>query len=106
MALDAWLHSDTVRAAQYARARDARADHYFEELHAVSAEALETSDGVHIQGLRLKADNLKWMLARMSPKRYGDKLQVGGAADLPPVQSSVVIDAAEAYKRILGGDGG
>lgn len=103
--VDKWIHDDAERSGRYARAREARADMYFEKVDANTEAATKVCDPVKIQGLRLASDNLKWMLARMSPRKYGDKLQVGGAADLPPVQSNITIEASEAYKRMLGGEG-
>lgn len=52
---------------------------------------------------RLRVDSRKWVASKLLPKVYGDKLALGGAADLPPIQSNVTIDAAEAYKTLLGG---
>ena len=59
---------------QYARAFQLRADAKFEELDDVSDEAVNADSAVQVQGLRLKADNIKWQLARMNAKKYGDKV--------------------------------
>lgn len=83
-----WAATDDEFAEQYARAREAQADLMFEELDDVSESATKAKSAVQVNGLRLKADNIKWKLARMSPKKYGEKVQVGGAADLPPVQQA------------------
>lgn len=77
-----WVNADAAFADQYARARDERADVYFDRLDEVSEAAENAPDAVKVAGLRLKADNIKWQLARMAPKRYGDKLELGGALDL------------------------
>lgn len=77
-----WVNADADFADQYARARDERADVYFDRLDEVSEAAENAPDAVKVAGLRLKADNIKWQLARMAPKRYGDKLELGGALDL------------------------
>lgn len=98
-----WIAKDPERAGNYARAREARADARFEVIAEYSDQAKKETDPVRIQGLRLASENEKWMLARMSP-RYGDKVQIGGAADLPPVQSTVTVDAGEAYKAMLGAE--
>ena len=60
---------------QYARAFILRADAKFEELDDVSEEAVCADSAVKVQGLRLKADNIKWQLARMNAKKYGDKIE-------------------------------
>ena len=36
---------------------------------------------------RERIHTLMWICARQRPKKWGDKLQVGGAEDLPPLQS-------------------
>jgi hypothetical protein len=49
--------------------------------------------------LRLK------LLAKWNPRKWGDKIAVGGADDLPALQSqaNVTLDPSEAYKRLMGG---
>lgn len=98
----AWIDGDEERAENYARARDARAEITFESLDDVSKEAVDADTAVKVAGLRLKADNIKWKLARMAPKKYGDKMQVGGADDLPPIRQDVTITPEEAYRRMIG----
>ncbi|MGB8345420.1 MAG: hypothetical protein WCD86_11080 [Ktedonobacteraceae bacterium] len=82
-----WIAADKDRAEQYARAREDRADGVFESLADIGDDAVKAETAVEVAGLRLKADNLKWMLARMNAKKYGDKLAVGGSDDMPPVQT-------------------
>ncbi len=78
-----WCRDDEKFAQHYAGAREARADVMFEELDEVSEEAASAETAVTVAGLRLKADNIKWKLARMSPKKYGDKIETthAGAID-------------------------
>lgn len=78
-----WVSSEEW-AEHYARAREARADVKFEELEDVSEQAVTAESAVEVAGLRLKADNIKWMLGKMAPKRYGDKTQteLTGAVNL------------------------
>jgi hypothetical protein len=40
----------------------------------------------HISRSKLRVDTRKWMLSKMLPKVYGDKVAVGGDADAPPIQ--------------------
>lgn len=94
-----WIDADETRAGHYARAREERADTVFESLDDVSEQAVKAETSVEVAGLRLKSDNIKWKLARMSPK-YGDKLQVGGAADLPPIQQETKVSAAINFDAI------
>jgi len=70
-----WIDADEIRAEKYARAREARADFIFDQLDEVSDQAVSAETAVEVAGLRLKADNIKWKLARMAPKKYGDKVE-------------------------------
>lgn len=80
-----WCDQDPELAARYTRARDDRADKIFEECLAI-ADSQEGDvvlvDGVEqvnhdaIQRARLRIDTRKWMLGKMQPKVYGDKLDL------------------------------
>lgn len=85
-----WLNDPKhpERSADYARAREARADLIFESLDEVSNQAVAAKNPVTVQGLRLKADNIKWKLARMH-KKYSDRTVLSGDPEnpiLPPTR--------------------
>lgn len=71
-----WINADEDRAAHYAQAKMDRADVFFDSLDEVSTMAVLAETAIMVAGLRLKADNIKWKLARMNSKAYGDKLDV------------------------------
>lgn len=48
----------------------------------------EVTTGDCVERSKLTVDALKWTLAKLHPKKYGDKLAIGGAEDLGPVQLS------------------
>jgi hypothetical protein len=88
-------------AERYARARElqceARADMIIEESRKCRMGEIvtEKSDGNRevktvdcVERSRLAVDAMKWTLAKLHPKRYGDKLAIGGAEDLGAVQLS------------------
>jgi len=52
-------------------------------------------NGEHVQRSRLRAEYRLKLLACWDPRRYGAKIGVGGAEDLPPVQMSAVERAAK-----------
>ena len=94
-----WLAANDSFREQYARAREAQADFLFEEILTIaddgSNDTYETENGPAtnhdvIARSRLRVDARKWMASKMAPKKYGDKLAIGGADDLPPVQVSRV----------------
>jgi len=70
-----WLDEDKAFQEKYARAINMRADVKFDELDDVSEEAAMAESAVRVAGLRLKADNIKWQLARMNAKKYGEKAE-------------------------------
>jgi hypothetical protein len=56
---------------QYARAMEKRADAIFDELIEISDNIGEGSD---VQRDRLRVDTRKWVVSKMLPKKYGDKI--------------------------------
>lgn len=96
--LTAWL---AAYPEQYARARDVQADRFAEDILAIADDGrndtYQTDDGEvtnHdvIARSRLRVDARKWLASKMAPKKYGDKLAVGGADDLPPLQQSLTVE--------------
>jgi hypothetical protein len=95
-----WQAADPELSAQIARAREAGTEVLEEEYARVTSEPelvvnvgteaepkwVAVSDDV--QHRKLKAHGLENRMKWNNVKRYGDKMQVGGAADLPPVQMS------------------
>ena len=78
-----WINSNPARSENYAHAREAREETMFDSLDIVSDEAAAAETAVQVAGLRLKADNIKWKLARMAPKKYGDRTTLAGDAENP-----------------------
>ena len=83
-----WLN-DPARVTfvhQYARARQMCLQVYEDEIieigdHAdtyVDERGNERIDPGDVQRRKLKADNLKWIMSKLAPKKYGDKLELGG----------------------------
>lgn len=88
-----WLsthHSDV-----YARTREARADKLFEDLIKIAdygvndtytdEEGNTRTDHDVIARSRLRVDTRKWVISKMVPKKYGDKLELSGDAGAPLV---------------------
>ena len=78
-----WMNEDEQKLEQYARAREEQADYYLDEMIRVAYEnnadvyvEPETGnvkiDGNVVQRSRLIVDSLKWSMARIAPKKYGD----------------------------------
>lgn len=108
---DKWLDSDELNAKQYARACSKRADIIFEEIKEladkqdkdvyIDAEGNERIDHNVIHRNKLQIDTRKWMLSKMMPKKYGERLDLTTnnesintlkQAPIPPEQINKLID--------------
>jgi hypothetical protein len=98
-------------SAQYTKARDIALDLMADDLIEIADTPqpgvktktnekgeTETTEGDMIEHRRLRVDVRKWYLSKLAPKRYGDKLAVGGADDLPPIQG--VTDPLELARSV------
>lgn len=90
-----WVSNDSALAEQYARAMQVRADTHFSEIVEISDKQeigtvettkewgaeIKTADMVEHRKLRI--DARKWVIARMNPRKYGDKLELAGNTESP-----------------------
>lgn len=77
--------------AQYTRARQLQAEYYADDIIDLCDTPPEktpggTVDSGDVAHKRLMVDTRKWMVSKMLPKVYGDKLQVGGDPDGAPIK--------------------
>jgi hypothetical protein len=77
---------------QYAHAKKESADAMAEDLQDIADDAInevkKLADdsklaGAIVQAHKLKADNLKWTMARNQPKKYGERINVATEDDEP-----------------------
>lgn len=87
-----WLGDDRLASFrdQYVRAREAQADHFAEEILEISddgtndwmerqqpnGETVEVVNHEHISRSKLRVDSRKWLMSKLAPKKYGDKLDL------------------------------
>ncbi len=74
---------------QYAHARELQADSLFDEALEIAddvsgdwstdKDGKKVLDHEHIQRSRLRVDTRKWAAGKLAPKKYGDKLDLGGS---------------------------
>ena len=90
-----WLSKDKTFSDKYERAREVRADRIFDEI----LEIADDSSGDYVKGdegeivlnreaierAKLKIDARKWILAKMVPKKYSEKMELehSGSVALP-----------------------
>jgi hypothetical protein len=87
-----WVEQDDERVEQYAQARARMLDVQAEELEAIGEAAAKAKSATRVAGLRLQSDNRKWLLSKLAPRKYGEKIGIGGAEDLPPLQTEATLD--------------
>jgi hypothetical protein len=79
-----WLIEFKEFSEQYARAREAQCDAFVEQIIEISDDI--SNDTIHTEGgdkpnaewinrSRLRVDTRKWLMSKMAPKKYGDKIQ-------------------------------
>jgi len=83
-----WLNDDAKLAAEYARARE-------ELIERMAQEVLDLSDSdvgmlpdgkkdwAAVQKHKLQVDTRKWLLSKLAPKKYGDRLELAGDKENP-----------------------
>jgi len=87
-------HESTVRKwavedregfyTQYARAREAQTEYWADEIVAIADDSardswtdengVERVDHDHISRSRLRVDTRKWLMSKLAPKKYGDRV--------------------------------
>lgn len=78
-----WVDTGKVQSDHYARAREQMLDAQAEELEQIGDEAANADTAVKVAGLRLKADNRKWLLSKLAPKKYGERVELAGDKESP-----------------------
>lgn len=97
-----WLGEHKAFSDQYAHARDAQADAIFDDIldiaddgrndwmerHNDEGEKLGwRENGEALRRSQLRVDARKWMAGKLRPKKYGDKLAIGGDKDMDPIKT-------------------
>ena len=84
-----WLSENEELSKQYARACEMRSDLIFDEMIEIADDGtndftkkmigdveVEMLNTEHLQRSRLRIDTRKWILSKMNPKKYGEKLEL------------------------------
>ena len=94
-----WLRSNKEFADQYARAKEEMLEHLADELVEIADDdsgdvtgELKMPNSVAVQRARLRNDTRKWVLAKLLPKKYGDKLDMNlSGKDGGPIQAAIAV---------------
>ncbi len=94
-----WLDNDPLLVKHYTRACEARADKIFDDMLSIADDnardtfiddnGIERTNNDVIQRSKLMVDTRKWMLGKLAPKKYGDKLDL--TTDGEKIQNQVTI---------------
>jgi hypothetical protein len=105
-----WLAEHAEFRVLYARAREVQADTLFDETLEIADDARNdwmerrtqkdaswVANGENIQRSKLRIDTRKWFVAKLSPKKYGDKVELAGTPEVPVVK--VVREIVKARRK-------
>lgn len=105
-----WLRENRAFSAQYADARARGMDAHAEEILAIAddntqdEEEVETENGVIVRvnhdvinRAKLRIDTRKWLMSKLAPKKYGDKLDVTSGGN--PIPAPVLMLAHDRPER-------
>ncbi len=99
-----WIESSQEKINKYARATEMRASLIFDDILEISdntelgekiksnAQGKEITVGDMIEHRKLKIDARKWVLARMIPKKYGDKVGLEHSGEIKTNTTIIVQD--------------
>ena len=76
-----WCAKNPGVAERYALARANLMHTYAEQL----VDIADGTDAVNVNVARLQVETRKWLMSKLAPKVYGDKLTLGGDANAPIV---------------------
>jgi hypothetical protein len=99
-ALLEWIAEDKERTKRAAEARILSAMVWDEK---AEEGLLDATDFLSLTRARDLAHHYRWRASKIAPRQYGDKVQVAGADDLPPIRAEgkLTMSPAEAYARLV-----
>lgn len=107
-----WIIEDKKKSDQYARAADMRADEIFDEMMDISDSTDEDvitldngNESVNhnvINRDKLKIDTRKWILSKMNPKKYGEKVDFSsGDGSMSPKLTIITTLSEKKLKELI-----
>lgn len=99
--LYSWLRTNDAFLKMYTRAKEDAADTLADEIISISDDGsndtyvdengFKRTDTDVIARSKLRVEARKWVAAKLKPRKYGDKLAVGGDADGDPIMHSMTV---------------
>ena len=83
-----WANEDAELGKRYARARENLIERMAQEVLDLSDSDVDVlpdgkKDWAAVQKHKLQVDTRKWLLSKLAPKKFGDKLELSGDPDRP-----------------------
>lgn len=97
-----YVNSSEEHELKYAQARARQLEHLSDQIQELDQQCIDLtldksidpkSKNAMVQAYRLKIDNLKWLLSKLMPKKYGDKIDVTSNGE------SIVSDTLSAARK-------
>jgi len=102
-------------ATQYARAREQLVEHWADEVLDIAddgtldtiqgtnkhGQEVQVSNPSNVQRDRLRVDSRKWLMSKLAPKKYGDKLDVEHSGEVVHQIVSTLSDREKARRWAL-----
>ncbi|MBZ7920545.1 terminase small subunit protein [Ensifer adhaerens] len=95
-----WAVQDVAFATQYARAREvgmeALGDEILQIADSQEGDIIKTEDGREIvnhdaiQRAKLRVDTRKWLMSKIAPKKYGDRLDLNHSGSIETMPDAAV----------------
>ena len=108
-----WLSEREEFRGQYAIAREAQADHMADEILEIADDAsndwmlrkqgedeVQVLNSEHVNRSRLRVDSRKWLLSKLLPKKYGEKLETRTTISADDTIMALMQRIAENGRRI------
>jgi hypothetical protein len=115
-----WLRRHPEFLEMYTRAREEQAETHADEIVSIADETPQTReikdkdgnvlaialDSAYIQWQKQRIDSRKWNAAKQRPRKYGDKVTLGGDADNPirieaEVEAQTLLDALLKHAELV-----
>jgi hypothetical protein len=110
-----WALTHEEFRPMYARAREERVERWADEIVEISddgrndwmdranerGEVTQFVDHEHISRSKLRIDTRKWLMSRILPGKYGDKVEISGNRDNPLVVDCTPRDMSKALGLIV-----
>jgi len=100
-----WVDQDKELAEKYARAREDLIEKLAEETLQIADEPVGSTesgstDSGAVKKQKLQVDTRKWLLSKLAPRKYGEKIQLAGDKE-NPIEIKSTIDTTKLSTETL-----